>query len=77
MEKDFIERLRESAALKRKSGESEAIGCGFIPKELEDVFLDEDGDVVVVAKKYVIKQDIKFFNLRETEELIRFLEKRG
>lgn len=50
-------------------------GAGFIAEDITDVGLNADKTITVVTEAFNLTQKPGEFNLRETEELIKWLEK--
>jgi hypothetical protein len=74
-EKDkLIKLLEESIKQKIKDGWSEDIGAGFIAEDIIGAMLNTDGSITLgmLANNQNLK--IEDLNLRETKELLKFLE---
>lgn len=71
----MLRALRNSKTLKEKFGWSRKIGAGFIAEDITDVVLNADKSITVITEAFNLTQKPGEFNLRETEELIKWLEK--
>lgn len=75
----LLRMLRMSLAMKRKKGWSRDTGCGFIAEDVKDVRLNVDKTVNIVfhwSDDRASKFSMWSLNLRETEELLRYTEKK-
>jgi len=71
----MLRMLRNSRTLKEKFGWSRQVSAGFIAEDITDVVLNPDKTVTVVTEAFNLTQKPREYNLRETEELIKWLEK--
>jgi hypothetical protein len=70
----LLRRLRNSFAVKKKSGYSRLVSAGFIADDLKDIYQDISGEIIVSTEAFNQRMWIKDLNLRETEEAIKFVE---
>lgn len=70
----MLRMLRNSRTLKVKSGWSRNVGSGFIAEDITNLTLNPDKTITVTTQAFKLTQKTSEFNLRETEELIRWLE---
>jgi len=66
--------LRMSIRQKEKKGWSENIGAGFIADDLKEVRLDDDKNITLISAGFKQTLKVSDLNLRETKELLRFIE---
>lgn len=69
--------LRASLAVKRKSGWSREVSAGFIKEDIGAVSLEEKYISIMNTEGDYYCVKVNQLNLRETEELIKFLEGGG
>jgi hypothetical protein len=74
METALLNRLKKSMAVKLKSGYNIKVSPGFIAPDLQAIYQDISGDIVVVTQAYHQRMPIKELNIRETQEAIAFVE---
>jgi nitrate reductase NapAB chaperone NapD len=70
----LLNRLKKSLAVKQKSGYSRDVSAGFIAEDLQEIYQDISGEIIVVTEAFRQRMWIKDLNLRETEEAIRFVQ---
>ena len=70
----LLNRLKKSLAVKRKSGYSREVSAGFVAEDLQEIYQDISGEIIVVTEAFRQRMWIKGLNLRETEEAIRFVQ---
>lgn len=75
-ETELLKKIRTSLTFKKKHKWSRKVGSGFIAEDLRSVTLNPDGSIGVITEAFVLQQKLNEFNLRETEELLRFVENR-
>ena len=80
----MLQQLRNSRALKVKAGWSREGGAGFIMEDIRGVHLNPDKTITILTggeneteKTWLpLTVSVGQLNLRETEEVIKYLEKR-
>jgi len=72
----LLRMLRNSKTLKEKYGWSRQVSAGFIAEDISDVVLNPDKTISVVTEAFNLTQKPAEYNLRETKELIRWLEQK-
>jgi len=76
----MLKKLRASRAAKVKAGWSRKTSPGFIAKDITDVSLAQvwvnDIQICVKTPAFGLIWKTRQFNLRETEEIIKFLERK-
>lgn len=71
----LLRKLRNSRTLKEKYGWSRDIGTGFIKDDINSVTLNPDGTFTIAfGFNHTQTFTTTDLNLRETEELVRYLE---
>jgi len=50
-------------------------GSGFLAEEIIGIHLTKEGKVKVITPAFTLEQDVSDYNVRELEEMIRYLEK--
>lgn len=70
----LLRMLRNSKTLKEKNGWTRRAGAGFVKDDLDSVELGPDKTITVKAEAFTMTGKTGDFNLRETEEMISFLE---
>ena len=70
----MLRMLRNSKTLKIKARWSRKVSCGFIKEDIDTITLNEDKTITVTTQAFSLTQNVRDYNLRETEELIKFLE---
>jgi hypothetical protein len=70
----LLKRLKNSLAVKQKSGYSREVGAGFVAEDLRDIYQDISGEIIVSTEAFNQRMHIRDINLRETEEAIRFVQ---
>ena len=72
----MLRMLRNSKTLKIKNGWSRNVGAGFVDADLTDATLLTENRILIEFPGWNQKVKTGDLNLRETEELIKFLEGR-
>jgi len=70
----LLNRLKKSAAVKIKHGYNRDISAGFVSDDLEAIYQDISGDIIIVTQSFRQRMPIRGLNLRETEEAMKFVE---
>ena len=70
----LIKMLEESIKQKTKDGWSEDIGAGIIAEDIMGVIHNSDGSITITAFDRNRNMKIEDLNLRETKEVLKFLE---
>ena len=73
-ETKLLKMLRTSKTLKEKNGWSRAMGAGFVKDDLDSISLSHDKTITIVTEAFTVTGKTGDFNLRETEEMIKFVE---
>jgi uncharacterized protein (UPF0210 family) len=68
----LLNRLRKSLAVKIKQGYSKNVSPGFIAGDLQEIYQDIDGDIIIVTEAFRQKMPMCGLNVRETQEAIKF-----
>jgi len=71
----LLKKLKASLAIKKRKGWSSEIGAGFVAADINDCWLNSDGTITLILfgdTAHIVK--VKQLNLRETEELIKWLD---
>ena len=71
----LLRMLRNSKTLKEKNGWSREMGAGFIKEDIKSLKLGSDKTITVTAESFTLTGKTGDFNLRETEEMMKFLER--
>jgi hypothetical protein len=72
----LLNRLRKSISVKKKCGYSRLVSPGFVTEDISDVIQDISGEVVIITEAFKQRMEISDLNLRETEELAKFVQVR-
>ncbi len=72
----LLRMLRNSKTKKEKNGWTRASGAGFIKEDIIAVKLGPDKTIIIMTESFTQTGKTGDFNLRETEEMIRFLEEK-
>ena len=76
----LLKMLRASLTMKKKKGWSRDVGAGFIAEDIKSVILNPD-KTVTIKSHYGLHHNPRYsmwsLNLRETEELLRYVEQKG
>ena len=70
----LLNRLKKSLAIKRKHGYSSEVSPGFVAEDLQEIYQDVSGEIIIVTEAFRQRMWMKELNLRETEEAIRFVK---
>lgn len=71
----LLKMLRMSEKRKEQHGWSRNVSAGFIAEDIKEVILNEDKTITVITEAFTLTQKPIEYNLRETQELIKWLEK--
>ena len=70
----LLRMLRNSKTLKEKNGWSREMGAGFIKEDIKSLRLSSDKTITTITESFTLTGKTGDFNLRETEEMVKFLE---
>lgn len=70
----LLRMLRNSKTLKEKNGWTRRAGAGFIKEDVKSLQLGSGKTITVTTESFTLTGKTGDFNLRETEEMIKFLE---
>ena len=70
----LLRMLRNSKTLKEKNRWTRKSGAGFIKEDIKSLKLGSDKTIIVTAETFTVTGKTGDYNLRETEEMIKFLE---
>jgi len=72
----LLRMLRNSKTKKEKNGWSREVGAGFVKDDLDSIELGPDNTITIRTEAFAQTGKTGDFNLRETEEMIKFLEEK-
>jgi len=70
----LLKKVNSSLTKKRNAGWGKDVGAGFIKEDILEVGLLANGKIKVKTETFTLNQPINEFNLRETEEVRKFLK---
>lgn len=70
----LLNRLKKSMAVKKKYGYNRDVSAGFVAEDLQAIYQDISGQIIIVTEAFRQPMPIKELNLRETEEAMKFVE---
>lgn len=76
-ETKMLRMLRNSKAIKEKNGWSNNVGAGFVKEDLTNAILLANNTILIEFPGWNQKVKTGDLNLRETNELIKYLEEKS
>jgi len=76
-ETKLLRMLRNSKTKKEKNGWTRNAGAGFIKEDIKSLKLGSYNIITITTESFTLTGKTGDFNLRETEEMIRFVEEKA